>query len=268
MSDQIYDDLDPMYRAIWGKSLHHGYWKAGKENATEAKENLIQEILKHWQPSGQLADIGCGYGALSRRLVEDFDCSVIACTSSKLQAAEITKSQEITVLSGDWLAQDISPSSLDGAIALESASHFEDFEHLLKKTHEALKPGASWIICDWFSENGQNRLLRHLASTGGLPPWRSLASFLSLARQCGFTVTLSLDLSDKVARTWNSLLLKALQLPLVRPRQIPRICSELLKRPALIWTFPLLRISYQLGFLSYSLIKLTKGESLSSRPKP
>ena len=275
MSDHTYDDLDPLYRAIWGQSLHHAYWESGKETSDEAKEKLIQKIFRHWQPSGHVIDIGCGYGILARRLSQRFQCHVSACTSSQAQADAIKKNSAIrqsppanklTLLSGSWLDQALPAQSLDAALSLESTSHFADFSALLKKTHQVLKPGASWLICDWFSEHGERPLLRHLAETGGLPPWRSLSAFLTLAHQQGFTTSLTLDLSRQVAPTWSSLFLKSLSTPLKKPKMIPLFLSAVCKRPALLWTFPLLRLAYAQGDLSYFLIKLTKDESLSSRP--
>ncbi len=268
MPASVYDDLDLLYREIWGTSLHHGYWKTGKESPPEARENLIQKILTHWQPTGHLADIGCGYGTLARRLIHHHNCTVTACTSSKVQASHIPPTPSLTILTGDWLDQEITPHSLDGAISLESASHFKNFDHLLKKTHSFLKPGASWIISDWFAEGGDTPLLRHLAKTGGLPPWRTLDTFLTAARHHGFTVSMTTDLSHGVAPTWSALLKKALTLPLRSPKTIPQLALRFFKRPALLWAFPLLRFAYHRGQLSYHLIKLTHREALSSRPPP
>jgi len=258
MSDQIYDDLDPMYRAIWGTSLHHGYWKSDKESADEARENLIQEIFKHWQPSGHIADIGCGYGTLAHRIVLNFKCSVTACTPSLKQAGIIPPLQGLTALQGDWLEQNLHAQSFDAAISLESTSHFGNFEPLLKKTYETLKPGATWVIADWFSPDGNTLLLKHLAKTGDLPPWRSLPSFLHAARECGFSVKETKNFSSQVAPTWSALFRKSLLLPLKNPILIPKILLQILRRPSLLWAFPLIRLAYLNKSLSYHLIQLTR----------
>lgn len=264
MPGQIYDDLDHFYREIWGTSLHHGYWKSGKESASEARENLIAEILKHWNPTGHLADIGCGYGVLARRLITDFGCTVSACTSSEVQAEAIKQTEHLTVLTGDWLAQIISNHSLDGAIALESTSHFPCFKAFLQKTHAVLKPGAPLIISDWFSNDGTRLLPRHLAKVGDLPPWRTLDAFLGEARAQGFTLSVTQDLSPGVARTWSSLFWKSLLLPFLKPSLLPKLITHVLRRPALLWTFPLLRLAYHRRELSYHLLILTAGTSLST----
>lgn len=258
MPSEIYDDLDLMYRSIWGKSLHHGYWKESNESTDAAQENLVQKILTHLPHHGHIADIGCGYGSLAQRLLNEFDCSLTACTSSARQADHILPQDRLTVLKGNWLQQNIPKHSFDSAVSLESASHFECFKTLLSKTHQTLKPGASWIICDWFSQYGSDPLPKHLAQIGDLPPWRSLENFLSTARKCGFIVKQSDDLSPQVAQTWSALFRKSLSLPFRKPKLLPKFLAQLLKRPSLLWAFPLIRLAYHNGNLSYHLIRLTR----------
>jgi len=258
MPSQIYDDLDLMYRSIWGESLHHGYWKQRNESTAAAQENLVQEILTQLPQHGHIVDIGCGYGNLAKRLRNESDYRVTACTSSSRQAEQILPQNELTILTGDWLQQNLPKHTFDGAVSLESTSHFECFEALLSKTHQSLKPGASWIICDWFSEYGRDPLLKHLAHIGDLPPWRSLENFLSTARQCGFIVQHSHDLSPQVAQTWSALFQKSLSLPFRKPKLLPKLLAQLFKRPSLLWAFPLIRLTYHNGNLSYHLIKLTR----------
>ena len=38
MAKNLYDDLDLLYREIWGRSLHHGAWVTGYESIEEARE--------------------------------------------------------------------------------------------------------------------------------------------------------------------------------------------------------------------------------------
>ncbi len=39
-----YDDLDELYRSVWGTNLHHGYWITGKESPGEAAANLTRLV--------------------------------------------------------------------------------------------------------------------------------------------------------------------------------------------------------------------------------
>ena len=61
-----YDELDRVYREVWGEHVHHGYWRSGDERTSEAVDALADLVGEHMEPeAGQhFCDIGCGYGAL------------------------------------------------------------------------------------------------------------------------------------------------------------------------------------------------------------
>ncbi|MEJ6720163.1 MAG: tocopherol O-methyltransferase [Akkermansiaceae bacterium] len=258
MPSRLYDDLDPLYREIWGTSLHHGLWDTGKESPQQARDNLINLAIDLLQPRGRIADIGCGYGTLAHRLINDFNTEIVASTASKTQANLIKPHPSLSILTGDWLAQTLTPQSLDGAIAVESLSHFLSFDSFLAHTVPALKIGAQIVIADWFSDNGKRPFLRHLAKSGDLPHWRSFASLTAKARHYGLKESNSHDLSQKTAPTWSHLLLKSLSLPVRRPNLLPVLLTQLIKRPSLLWTFPLLRLAYQTGDLQYHIVSFEK----------
>jgi len=46
-----YDELDPIYRALWGEHVHHGLWRSGRETATAAVEALSDAATsrKRWE---------------------------------------------------------------------------------------------------------------------------------------------------------------------------------------------------------------------------
>ena len=268
MSANIYDNLDPLYRGIWGRSLHHGCWEAGNETVSEAKKNLTTKVIHLLKPDGCIADIGCGYGVLAHQLISRFDCIVTACTSSQAQAKKIPHHRDLTLLQGDWLAQDLTPGSLDQAVAIESVSHFDDLDAFFRHTSTTLKPGARLVIADWFSNGGSGPLLSHLAKVGELPGWRSLDTLLRSAAKHGLILTNQENLSLKVAPTWSAFFRQSAILPFRRPKVIPMILLQLLRKPALLWTFPFLRLAYHLGELEYHLTSFTKVASLSSRPSP
>ena len=56
MAKNLYDDLDLLYREIWGHSLHHGAWVTGHESIKEAREKLIDLSLKQLDPKGTIPD--------------------------------------------------------------------------------------------------------------------------------------------------------------------------------------------------------------------
>ena len=256
MAKNLYDDLDLLYREIWGRSLHHGAWVTGYESIEEAREKLIDLALKQLAPKGTIADIGCGYGILAHKILDQFHCEVLANTNSEKQASQITPRSGLTILQGDWLQQQLEPKSLSGIIAVESLSHFNSFEDFLKHTLPALKPGGRIVICDWFSETGSRFFLRHLATTGNLPPWRSVFSLSSNAKD--LQKVYSQDLSREVAPTWSAIFWRSIQLPLQKPYLLVTLLKKIITRPSLLLAFPLIRLAYLTRDLEYRVIAYEK----------
>lgn len=258
MPTNLYDDLDLLYREIWGQSLHHGVWITRRETIDEARENLIEIALNQLEPKGTIADVGCGYGTLANRLVERFRCKVLANTNSTKQAARISPRSEIKILEGDWLEQKLKPESLDGVIAIESLSHFGSFEKFLKHTIPVLKPGGRIVICDWYSETGSCLLLRRLAATGNIPPWRSAFSLSSEAQNLNLRKLHTIDLSKEVSPTWSALFRQSVLLPFRAPGLLSTLLRKIVTRPSLLVIFPLIRLAYETGDLQYQVICFEK----------
>ena len=256
MATNLYDDLDLLYREIWGRSLHHGAWVTGYESIEEAREKLIDLALKQLDPKGTIADIGCGYGILAHKILDQFHCEVLANTNSERQASQITPRSGLTILQGDWLQQQLKPKSLSGIIAVESLSHFDSFEDFLKHTLPALKPGGRIVICDWFSETGSHFFLRHLATTGDIPAWRSFFSLSSNTKD--LQKVHSQDLSREVAPTWSAIFWRSIQLPLRKPYLLVTLLKKVIKRPSLLLAFPLIRLAYHTRDLEYRVIAYEK----------
>ena len=170
---------------------------------------------------------------------------VLANTNSERQASQITPRSGLTILQGDWLQQQLEPKSLSGIIAVESLSHFDSFEDFLKHTLPALKPGGRIVICDWFSETGSHFFLRHLATTGNLPPWRSVFSLSSNAKD--LQKVHSQDLSREVAPTWSAIFWRSITAP--SPKTIS---TRYLVEKNYNEAFPLISISINSPSLPYS----------------
>lgn len=252
MPKNLYDDLDLLYREIWGRSLHHGAWMTGHESIEEAREKLIELALTQLDPKGPVVDIGCGYGILAHKIVEQFGCEVFANTNSEKQATQIAPCPGLQILQGDWLQQKIEPKSLSGIIAIESLSHFESFEVFFRHTLPTLKPGGRIVICDWFSETGSQFFLRQLAKTGNLPPWRSISSLFSCAKD--LRKLFEQDLSKEVAPTWSALFWRSIQLPFRKPYLLVTLLKTVITKPSLLLAFPLIRLAYETGGLEYKMI--------------
>src|SRR6185503_9850643 len=82
-----YDDLDDLYRGIWGTSVHHGYWISGKESSDEAVANLTHFVARQasLKPGDRVCDLGCGYGAAALVWRRDYGARVTGITISEKQ---------------------------------------------------------------------------------------------------------------------------------------------------------------------------------------
>jgi tocopherol O-methyltransferase len=83
-----YDELDPFYREIWGRHVHHGYWATGRETPERAVEALVDLLAERLGlAQGQRAcDVGCGYGATAIYLALRHGVLVTGVTISPVQA--------------------------------------------------------------------------------------------------------------------------------------------------------------------------------------
>ncbi len=262
----IYDQLDPLYRAIWGKALHHGLWESIDDSPSLARLNLrnrLQESCRKSLKTGAtIADIGCGYGVLSAELADDYE--VVACTDSEVQAPFIPDHPRITVECGDWMSLPIHNGSQDGAVALESFSHFRDWEELMRKTSATLAGDGVLVVADWFGGRKAGWFLRRIAGMAGIPVWRREERLIEAAGAYGLEVLASEDLSTRVARTWTIFFKGALLLPVQKPSLIPLMLKVAIRQPLLLVAFPLIRLAYARKQLEYKLLILTKTNRVSS----
>jgi tocopherol O-methyltransferase len=73
-----YDELDAVYREVWGEHVHHGLWRTGAEAPAEAVEALTALVAQRLAPrsGARLCDIGCGYGASAEYMANRFAAHV------------------------------------------------------------------------------------------------------------------------------------------------------------------------------------------------
>jgi SAM-dependent methyltransferase len=111
-----YDELDPFYREVWGRHVHHGYWANGRESAEEAVEGLIELLAARLAlaPGQQLCDVGCGYGATALHLAGRYGVEVTGVTISPVQAARAQDAaaghDRVAVACRDWLTGSCAPA--------------------------------------------------------------------------------------------------------------------------------------------------------------
>jgi tocopherol O-methyltransferase len=263
-----YDELDPMYRRIWGDHVHHGLWVTGRETSGVAVEALVDTVADRLGllPGQACVDIGCGYGATARRLAVLRGVGVTGFTLSAGQAryAAAHGVSGVDIRVGDWLANGLPDASFEAAWAIESSEHMADKPGFFAEAHRVLVPGGRMVVCAWLAGSSAGgwqirHLLEPICREGRLPSMGTREEYEAMAAAAGFTVTGYEDVSRQVARTWwicAGRLLKAL----LTDREARRFALHARNRVFLL-SVPRVILAYLTGAMRYGIFTLQKAAS-------
>jgi tocopherol O-methyltransferase len=228
-----YDELDLVYREVWGDHVHHGYWTSGRESAAQAAQALTELVAERLgSAAGQrLCDIGCGYGATAEHMAAAHGAAVIGLTISAAQArvaqARRPAAGAFECLQRDWLDNDLPSGSFDGAYAIESSEHMIDKARFFTEAARVLRPGGRLVVCAWLARSDPTpfevrHLLEPICREGRLPSMGSREEYEQLAADAGLIARRFDDASARVRRTW-AICARRLALKIVTDRGIRRI---------------------------------------------
>lgn len=263
-----YDELDPIYRDIWGDHVHHGLWRTGRENATEAVEALSDHVgallgLGGEVPPRALIDIGCGYGATARRFALRHGASVTGYTVSREQAGHAPSTQRVTIRVGDWLHNDLPDCGADAAYAIESSEHMADKPGFLAQAFRVLKPGGRLVICAWLAaEDAGPWAVRHLLEPicreGRLASMGTRAEYVEWAERAGFTLRSHEDVSRQVRGTWTICAGRFVGKLFTDPAYLRLVASRKTRNRIFALSLPRLIVAYHTGAMRYGVFAFDK----------
>lgn len=156
-----YNDTVVDYNA-WSKEgyLHFGYWRpwlnpfARRPMLEEMNRFIFQHLqLSQW-PSGTVADLGCGVGAVSRfgsKLFPQLDFHAMSISAEQIAEAQRRHTTErVSYYCGDYHSLPFDDGSIDGLFYLESLCHSLEPERALAEAARVLKPGGRIVMTDGY----------------------------------------------------------------------------------------------------------------------
>lgn len=266
-----YDELDRIYRQVWGEHVHHGLWVTGRETPAEAVEALVDTVGDRLGlvPGEACVDIGCGYGSTARRLAVTRRVRVTGFTLSAEQAryAAAHPVPDVDIHLGDWLANGLAGAAADAAWAIESSEHMVDKPRFFEEAHRVLAPGGRFVICAWLAgSNARGWKVRHLLEPicreGRLPSMGTREEYEAMAKAAGFEVVGYEDASLRVGRTWT-ICARRLVGVLLMDHEARRLALGGRNRMFLL-SIPRLILAYRTGAMRYGIFTLVKAGSPQS----
>ncbi|MEO5315939.1 class I SAM-dependent methyltransferase [Pseudarthrobacter sp. CC12] len=270
-----YDELDPIYRRVWGEHVHHGLWTTGRETPAQAVEALVDTVGDRLgiRPGQVCVDIGCGYGSTARRLAVTRGVGVIGVTLSAEQARYAAQHPVpgVDIRVRDWLDNGLADASADAAWAIESSEHMVDKSRFFAEAHRVLAPGGRFVICAWLAETDARgwkvrQLLEPICREGRLPSMGTREEYEAMATDAGFEVTGYEDVSRRVARTWPICARRLVKALLVDP-EMRRLALRSRNRNSFPG-IPRLILAYRTGAMRYGIFTLTKAGENGTQAAP
>ncbi len=264
-----YDDLDDLYRQVWGSNLHHGYWATGRETTEEAVTNLTHLVARaaSLRPSDRVCDIGCGYGAMALTLAREYGAVVTGITISTKQfqqaIAASRGTQNVHFLLGDALQNGLSSASFDVVITVESSEHFAHKAKLFGETHRLLRPGGRLVVAAWLTRARphhweSSHLLEPICHEGRLPSLASADEYRRLLADAGFRNLTFVDLTRFVKKTWSVCALRFIQRLVGDSGLRRRMLDPSFTNRVFAKTLYRIALAYQIGAMRYGLFTALK----------
>lgn len=265
-----YDQLDRFYREVWGDHVHHGYWATGRETRAEATRAMVDEVIKRAQihPGMRVLDVGCGYGATARVIVEECSAEVTGLTISPAQhryAQAANGGDRLRFLEEDWLRNAQETESCDVVIAIESTEHMPDKELAIREMARVLKPGGRAVVVAWVAAEHRTRwqdahLVRPICREGRLAGVGTPTEYVGWIATAGLNLEEQADISEAVSRTWPWLAVAFLRAVLARPGVLRVLLDR--EHDNRLFALTMLRIwlAYRLGAMKMMIICASKPE--------
>jgi MPBQ/MSBQ methyltransferase len=139
----------PAMRALYGGSdyFNVGLWEPGVATLTEACDRMVDALAAPVPPGPRLIlDVGCGFGAGTRRLAARFETAAVVGINISLEQLVYARARGLgAAVVGDAARLGIASGVADAVIACESPQHFDTRADFFAEAWRVLRPGG--VIC-------------------------------------------------------------------------------------------------------------------------
>ena len=262
-----YDRLSPLYRALWGEHIHHGFWEDA-ESPARAQVKLVERLAERARVArgARVLDVGCGLGGSAVWLAREFDCSVTGITISPVQARMATAKARAEGLNSRVRfevadANDLRPDAgaFDVVWVVECSEHLADKARFIEACARALRPGGALALCAWLAADGElspehARLVESVCRGMLCPGLASMRDYTGWMRSAGFRRVEAEDLTRHIEETWARCAAIASRADV---RALAAASGERVR--SFLSAFPAIRRAYEAGAMAYGMFTAVKG---------
>jgi len=217
--ERHYDGLALLYRLFWGEHIHHGLWHDERLRPRVAQVRLTAYLAGKAgvRPGEHVLDVGCGFGASGRWLIDRYGCRVTGLTVSRKQARFVQRVSErqeaegvMGIVRGDAADLPFGGAAFDVVWAIESLEHLADKRSFVKDAARLLRPGGRFALCSWQRADGTDqdgeRVLAEVREAFLCPSLATEGEYRRWCDEAGLKVVLGEDLTANVRATWDTLI--------------------------------------------------------------
>jgi tocopherol O-methyltransferase len=263
-----YDELDQFYREIWGEHVHHGFWERGDETSEEAVAKLVTAVAERGRVGAgtRVCDVGCGYGATARILLERgaMVCAITVSPAQFRQAVSLRgRARNPDYLLCDWLKNDLPSEEFDAVLSIESSEHMQNKELFFTQAYRVLRVDGRMVVCAWLATENptilqRRHLLEPICTEGRLPSMGTESDYRKWFAAAGFVLENFEDISAKVRKTWTLCSLRLLSKLWRRPKYLGFLLRGQSSNRIFAVTIARIQLAYALGVMRYAIFTARK----------
>lgn len=156
-NEQHYELPPEFFQRVLGPRLKYSsaYWSEGSKTLADAEEAMLELYVERAQVQDgmRILDLGCGWGSLTKYLVERFPTAEIVAVSNSHSQRRFIEEQvlapadreHVTVITADINSLEL-PGEFDRIMSVEMFEHMRNYPALFSKLAPHLKPGGCLFV--------------------------------------------------------------------------------------------------------------------------